>query len=436
MTNRNARTSALPRRWDALSGMAAEHGLWLIVLLLLLLAGCGDGADAGTPVTSTAPAATTLSEPLGEPSVSGTVTPEPSPPSLTLGDEDVSIAPLPVRAGFPFSVTAVIHNNANVPAVDVPLMLHLSAKQEKIGHTPFLQVLTVTVPATQSLEVQVPVDWNLAGGEHELWVQVNRLPKAWQPRIPTLPEEDITDNVVLVDLMVDPFDAYSSALCPGRVDVEIGPEDVLPEPERQRLKVRVHNVGNRAVYNLPVVVISENASGINYTSSIPPCGGTTELYVDTDQPFEEGETLTVQVNPSDWPEGLQEDDFDNNRVAVSGGLTPGMVVPPGSGLDDYDFEIATADIEIPQLWIVLVTVHNLGTRDAAMVPIRIENEAGRSLTDAVPLVQGDGVGVAAIRIGYLWTHGGTLTFTVNGEDAKDPYPETNRGNNIATFTLP
>jgi hypothetical protein len=220
------------------------------------------------------------------------------------------------------------------------------------------------------------------------------------------------------------------------VDVEIGPEDVLPEPERQRLKVRIHNVGNRAVYNLPVVVISEHASGITYTPAIPPCGGTTEVYVETDQPFEEGESLTVQVNPSDWPDGLPEDDFDNNQVSVSGGLTPGMIVPPGSGLDDYDFEITTADIEIPELWIALVTVHNLGTRDAAMVPIRIENEAGRSLTDAVPLVQGDGLGVAAIRIGYLWTHGGTLTFTVNPEDAKEPYPETNRGNNFATFTLP
>jgi hypothetical protein len=409
----------------------------LIALLPLLLAGCGDRLDATTPAASTvASAEATLSSRHGDLAVSGTAIPESHFPSLTLDQEDVSVAPLPVRAGFPFSVTAIIHNNKDTPATDVPVMVHLSAKQEKIGHTPFLQVLTVTVPATQSIEVQVPVDWNLAGGEHELWVQVNWLPEAWQFRTPTLSEEDITDNVVLLNLMVDPFDAYSSTLCPGRVDVEIGPEDVLPEPERQRIKVRVHNVGNRAVYNLPVVVIGEHASGITYTPSIPPCGGTTEVYVETDQPFEEGESLTVLINPSDWPEGLEEDDFDNNRVAVSGGLTPGMVVPPGSGLDDYDFEITTADIEIPELWIALVTVHNLGTRDAAMVPIRIENEAGRALTDAVPLVQGDGVGVAAIRIGYLWTHGGTLAVTVNPEDAKEPYPETNRDNNTATFTLP
>ena len=437
MTSRSARSFAPPKLWDTVSGLAAKRGLWLIAFLPLLLAGCGDGADTSTPAASTVdPSAATRSSRLGDPAVTVTASPEESPPSLTLSQEDVSIAPLPVRAGFPLSVTAIIHNNSDTPAADVPVMVHLSAKQEKIGYTPFLQVLTVTVPATQSIEVQVPVDWNLAGGEHELWVQVNQLPDAWQSRVPTLPEEDLTDNVVLLDLMVDPFDAYSRALCPGRVDVEIGPEDVLPEPEWQRLKVRIHNVGNRAVYNLPVVVISEHASGIKYTPSIPPCGGTTEVYVETDQPFEVGESLTVQVNPSDWPEGLLEDDFDNNRMTVSGGLAPGMVVPPGSGLDDYDFGITTADIEIPELWIALVTVHNLGTRDAAMVPIRIENEAGRSLTDAVPLVQGDGVGVAAIRIGYLWTHGGTLTFTVNPEDAKEPYPETNRGNNVATFTLP
>jgi hypothetical protein len=85
---------------------------------------------------------------------------------------------------------------------------------------------------------------------------------------------------------------------------------------------------------------------------------------------------------------------------------------------------------------VLVTVHNLGTRDADMVPIRIENEGGRKLLDAIPLVQGEGSGVAAIRVGYLWLPGGTLTFTVNPQDTKDAYPEGNRNNNVATFTLP
>jgi hypothetical protein len=420
-----------------MTDLQAKRAVWMLLLLLLLLVACGDEAGTSQSATSTvAPAEATRASRLADPSAARPGTPEAVSLDLTLTEEDVSIAPLPVRAGFPLSVTAIIHNNSLEPAADVPVMIHLSAKQEKIGYMPFLQVLTVTVPASQSVEVELPVNWNLAGGEHELWVQVNRLPEAWQSRVPTLPEEDISDNIVLVDLMVDPFDAYSSALCPGRVDVEIGPADVLPEPERQRVLVRVHNVGNRAVYNLPVVALGDHVSGITYTPAIPPCGGTTEVYVETDQAFEEGESLIVQVNPSEWPDGLLEDDFDNNQVTVSGGLAPGMVVPPGSGLDDYDFSITTADIEIPELWITLVTVHNLGTRDAAMVPIRIENEAGRSLTDAVPLVQGNGMGVAAVRVGYLWTHGGTLTFTVNPEDAKDPYPETNRDNNIATFTLP
>jgi hypothetical protein len=113
-----------------------------------------------------------------------------------------------------------------------------------------------------------------------------------------------------------------------------------------------------------------------------------------------------------------------------------MQVPPGSGLEDYDFAISTADIETPEAWMVLVTVHNLGTRDAAMVPILIENETGRELTDAIPLVQGDGLGVAAIRVGYLWNPGGTLTFTVNPEDAPGAFPEANRSNNTAAYPLP
>jgi hypothetical protein len=71
-----------------------------------------------------------------------------------------------------------------------------------------------------------------------------------------------------------------------------------------------------------------------------------------------------------------------------------------------------------------------------MVPIRVENTAGRKITDAIPSVQGKGSGVAAIRVGYLWIQGGTLTFTVNPQDAKGAYPEKNRDNNVATFTLP
>jgi hypothetical protein len=324
--------------------------------------------------------------------------------------------------------------------MDVPVMIYLSARLAQIDYSPFLQVLTVTLPASSSLAVEVPVDWNLAGGEHQLWIQVNRVPKAWQPQMPTQPEMDTADNIVLLDLMVDPFDAYRSDLCSGRVDVEISPTDILPEPGRQRVLVRVHNVGNQAVYNLPVVVTGDRLTGIAYTPAIPPCGGTADVYVQVDRPFQEGESLTVQVNPGEWTGGLQEDNLDNNQLAVTGGLpstlTPGLVIPPAGGLEDYDFTLSSADIEIPEMWVVLVTVHNLGTRDAAMVPIQVENQAGRRLVDSIPLVRGEGLGVAAIRVGYLWTPGGLLTFTVNPEGAKGAYPETKRDNNVATFTLP
>jgi hypothetical protein len=269
-----------------------------------------------------------------------------------------------------------------------------------------------------------------------LWVQVNRLPDAWQAGMLTQPEAETADNVALLDLMVDPFDAYASDLCSGRVDVEIGPADVLPEPQKQRVLVRLHNVGNRAVYNLPVVVMGDQLAGVVYTPAIPPCGGFAEVYVAVDRPFQQGESLTVRVNPEDWGTWLQEDDFDNNQVSVAAGLAPGMSLPPGGVLDDYDFSINTADIEIPQMWIVMVTGHNQGVRDAADVPIRVENEKGRALTDSIPLIQGEGSGVIAFPIGYLWIPGGTLTFTINPEDAKGSYPETRRDNNVTTFTLP
>lgn len=402
--------------------------LALALPLLLLPTACtGEGAGetpaAGGPGETPTPLPTLASE-AGRPVV-----------DLTLSADEIVLDPMPLRAGFPFTVTALVQNNWPTPAENVPVMVVISAVREEIGYSPYTHLLTVTVPASQSLQVDVPVAWNLAGGEHQLWIQVNRLPDAWQARAATWPEDDIRDNIALVDLMVDPFDAYTSELCSGRVDVEIGPGDILPEPDRQRVWVRVRNVGNRAVYNLPVTVVSARATGIAYTPAIPPCGGTAEVMVTVDRPFEEGDTLTVQVNPRGWEGGLEEDNFENNQVAVTAGLAPGLALPEVT-VEDYDFSISTADIEIPELWHVLVTVHNLGTRDAAMVPITIENEAGRKLSDAIPLVQGDGSGIAAVRVGYLWIPGGTLTFTVNPPDAAGAFPETQRENNTATFTLP
>jgi hypothetical protein len=353
-----------------------------------------------------------------------------------LDEEGVTVAPLPLRAGFPFSVTVTVLNRSDIPAVNVPLTVHISAMQEEIGYSSFLQVLTATVPASQSLPLEVPVNWNFSGGVHELWVQANRLPQAWQSDLPLLRETDISNNIVLLELMVEPFDAFTSDLCPGRVEVEINPEDVLPEPDRQRVLVRVHNLGNRAVYNLPVVVTGQDLMGITYTPAIPPCGGIAVVSVHLDRPFKQGEALAVLVNPSEWVGALAEDEYENNLVTVTAGLAPGVDVPPGSGLEEYDFSVSTADIETPEPWIVLVTVHNLGTRDAAMVPVLIENEAGRTVADAIPLVQGGGLGIAAIRVGYLWTPGGKLTFTINPEDTEGAYPETNREDNMATFTLP
>lgn len=423
-----------PEGHSAASARKCLH--WLPLLALLLLAGCARGAGESQ---SQGRSSTSELTPTVHPTVTALLellTPTPVSVDLAVTEEDLSVEPLPIRAGFPFTVTAVIHNLSSIPAVEVPVLVYISAKQPEIGYVSFVQTRTVTVPISQSVTVNLPVQWNFAGGEHQVTVQVNRLPAAWQSRIAVEREQNTGDNVAQVELMVDPFDAYTSNLCPGRVDVEIGPEDVLPEPDQRRVVVRVHNSGNRAAYHMPVVVMGQELTGIAYTSAIAPCGGTVDLGVPVDRALKQGESLTVQVNPQDWAGGLVEDDFGNNRVSVAVGLPPGMAVPPGSGLDEYDFRISDSEIEMPQPWLALVTVHNLGTRAAAMVPIRVENEAGREITDAIPLVQGSGLGVAAIRIGYVWTRGGTLTFTVNPEGAKGAYPEANRDNNAAQIKLP
>jgi hypothetical protein len=393
---------------------------------------------------------------------------EGEPVSLSLAAKGIKLEPLPLRAGFPFTITIPIHNNEPVPAVGVPVMVYLSAKQEQIGFSSFFQVVTVTVPATQTLAVKVPVAQNLAGGEYKLWVQANLLspPIAQQAGTPTLPEVDLEDNSVLLDVAVAPFDAYASDLCPGRVDAAIEFAEIWLEPDLQRLHVRVHNVGNQAVYNLPVVVTggqghgrqeqaapsvaaqgpSADVSGVAYTAAIPPCGGASEVVVELDRPLEAGDSVEVAVNPEDWPDGLAEDSFDNNHVrsvTLSPDQSPVLLsegqvgaAGPGGAVTDYDFAISPEDVEIVRSGVILVKVHNLGTRDAANVPIRIEAKSGRKVVDVIPVVEGNGLGLAAVQLGWLWSPKATLTLIVNPEGAKGTYPEANRDNNLVTFTLP
>jgi len=111
-------------------------------------------------------------------------------------------------------------------------------------------------------------------------------------------------------------------------------------------------------------------------------------------------------------------------------------MPGGGAVTDYDFAISPVDVEIVRPGIILVKVYNLGTRDAANVPIRIEGKAGRKVTDFIPAIEGNGLGVAAIQLGWVWSPKATLTLTINPEGAKGAYPETNRDNNTVTFTLP
>lgn len=406
--------------------------LWIVpYLLLLFLAACGAGQS--TPAAAPADATRTSRLTAFPP-----VTPTPGLPAVdvTLAKKDVTVAPLPLRAGFPFTITAQIHNNVGTPALGVPLMVYISPQQEEMGYQSFLEVLTVTLPTTRPVTLKIPVHWNFAGGEHRLWVQVNRLPKAWQLEAPVQLEADTSDNSVLLDLQIQPFDAYESDLCPGRVDVELSPTDVSAGPDQQQVLVLVHNVGNRAVYNLPVVVRGQQLAGIAYTPAIPPCGGTAQVWVPVDRQLKSQEPFSVDVNPQGWEGGLSEDEFGNNQVAATVSLLPGESSASGASTAEYDLAISAADITSPEPFIILVTVHNLGTRDAADVPIRVENQAGRKIADTIPLVQGNGQGVAAIRVGILWTRGGILTLTVNPSGAKGAYPESDRSNNSATFKLP
>jgi len=440
------------------SHQVARQGRGLICcialsLLLWVVAGCGATLTESAPGTDEALGSVVTPEPQA-PGLGGTEG-QGMPVSLALKPKEIKLEPLPLRAGFPFTISIPIHNNEPAPAVGVPVMIYLSAKQEQIGFSAFFRVLAVTVPATQTMAVKVPVVQNMTGGEYRLWVQVNRLsmPVAQQAGVAALPEIDIEDNSALVDLVVAPFDAYVSDLCPGRTDVALEFAEMWLEPDLRRIHVRVHNLGNQAVYNLPVVVTGRQVAGMAYTPAIPPCGGTAEAAVELDRPLEAGEPVDVAVNPADWPDRLAEDGFDNNyvrSVTISAGSAADQgpfllsedgerAVMPGTASDggtDYDFAVSPVDVEIVRSGVILIKVYNLGTRDVANVPIRIEGKAGRKVIDVIPLIEGDGLGVAAIQLGWLWSPKATLTLIINPEGAKGAYPETNRGNNTVTITLP
>jgi hypothetical protein len=65
-----------------------------------------------------------------------TRTPEPPLLALSILAEEIQLAPLPLRAGHPFTITGVIHNDSAVPAADVPVLVHLSANREELGYSP------------------------------------------------------------------------------------------------------------------------------------------------------------------------------------------------------------------------------------------------------------------------------------------------------------
>jgi hypothetical protein len=404
----------------------------VLLVLMLLLAGCGTGGGSRAGQGTLEPEwATPASR-----SAAG-ATPGPSAVELSLGEQDIKLAPLPIRAGIPFTITATIHNNSPFPAENVPVLVYLSGVQEQIGYTSFLAVVTTTVPATHTASVQVPVVWNLAGGDYRLWVRVNNVPDNWLGRTPVLPEARLADNSALIDVPVEPFDAFTSNLCAGRVDVGVDQGDVSLETDPRRLRVRIHNLGNQAAYNLAVIVTAGHASGMAYTPALPPCGGTAEVIVALDEPLEPGEPFLVQVNPRDWPFGLDEDDFENNSVSTAVGKTAaGTPTPQAATVTDYDFALEAADVDLSQPGILVLTVHNLGTRDAADVPILIEGKAGRKIIDAIPLVDGGGLGIVAVQLGSLWVPGGTVTVTLNPSGAKGAFPEAARENNVLVVALP
>ncbi|HSJ55544.1 MAG TPA: hypothetical protein VLC95_00080 [Anaerolineae bacterium] len=398
--------------------------------LLLLVAACaGEAEEEGRVQTRAVATALDAAE------TPAAATPIPRL-ALALDPADVTLAPLPLRAGVPFTLTTFIHNRSAVPAADVPLVVHLSAIRDEFGYQAFTHVMTVTVPPSVSVPITVPVRWNLASGEHRLWIQANRPPDAWRGVLPAQAEANLADNAVLVDLWIEPFDAEVSTLCAGRVDLEIEPVDILPEPDAGRVLVTVHNLGNRAVYNVPVVVFSSKASGVAYSPPIPPCGGTVRVPVDLEGELAQGDALTVRINPVEWAAEVEEDNYDNNEVAISAGFAPGVAPSPPQQPADYDFWVDSGGIELAQPGVLVITVQNRGTRDADGVPVQVETETGRKIVDRIPLVRGQGVGVGAIRISSLGVRTGALVVTINPPDSPDAYPEANRQDNVVIFNLP
>jgi len=223
-------------------------------------------------------------------------TPTPNVPSVqvSLAPRDVSVKPLPIQAGYPFTITLVIHNDGGASPEPAGDGLHLS----RAGNDRLLSlhgVLTVTLPSTRPVTLEVPVRWNLTGGENRLWAQVNRLPKAWQPESPTWPEEDKSDNSVLLELIVEPFDAYRSDLCSGRVDVEID-AGVVAERAASAFGCPSTTPGTRppttSRWSFPAK--TWRASPTHRPS---PVRGTAEVWVQVDRPLAEGESIAVNVTP-------------------------------------------------------------------------------------------------------------------------------------------
>ena len=95
--------------------LSLRWALLVVFSSILLLTGCGERGE-GAQETPTARPGT------GDPVTVPTYIPEPEVPvvDLVLLEDEILIGPQPLRAGFPFTVTALIQNRLTVPAEDIP----------------------------------------------------------------------------------------------------------------------------------------------------------------------------------------------------------------------------------------------------------------------------------------------------------------------------
>ena len=315
--------------------------LYVFAALTLLLAGCDPSGPTDAAITLAL--SPTRTAPAAKPTATLPTLQELEPASnLWIDPDSLRILPERPQVGDVLEFSFVVHNDgegerrgvlawAAIARTELPLTIFSNHTQADIAADGSAEV-RLTLGEITDEERMSPFLRELRDGGYAVAVSVNRelrdvVENRFYWQAPEQAETDPSDNVVETRLTVHPFESYTSEACPPATNLAISALDIAlvrpdhsegasPAADSDFLAVTIHNVGNPALYSVPVQLVGAGGQSFySYTLGLRPCGGTDRMFLPVNPAW--GEIFTLVLNPVDSGGAIPEEDYTDNEVTVT-----------------------------------------------------------------------------------------------------------------------